>query len=362
VSGAGRPLARVCAALPGLSAERRAAIAALPPTAAAHAGLVAELPALGAVEIAQPPRALELPDSVRVLAWNAERGRVFAAARSWLAAAAADVLLLSELDLGMARSGQLHVARELARHLGCGYAFAVEFLELGLGSAGERAGLAAGARNEVGYHGNAILSRAPLQRPALVRLDAGGEWFDGARGEARVGGRIAVLAQVELARAPVSFASVHLESHCDPGQRAAQLAALLAAVDAYAPGAPALVGGDLNSFSLALSELGDAERLAAALRDDPERWSAPERHEPLFAVAERAGFEWRTCNALGVPTHRHGAPGGSTRGRLKLDWFLCRGLEASSPRVLDAVDPGSGAALSDHEAIEVRVRAPRSGS
>jgi endonuclease/exonuclease/phosphatase family metal-dependent hydrolase len=350
------PVSRVCAALPAVAKERRAAVAALAPSAAAHAELVATLPAFGAVELAQPPRAAALPDSARVLAWNAERGRSFAAARGWLAAAAPDVLLLSELDLGMARSGQLHVARELARHLGCGYAFAVEFLELGLGSAPEREALPAGAANEVGYHGNAILARAALGSPALVRLDAGGEWFDGARGEQRVGGRVAVLARVELAGTPVVFASVHLESHSDPRQRAAQLGTLLDALERYAPGTPALVGGDLNSFSLALADLGDPERLAAALRDDPERWSAPERHEPLFDVAERAGFEWRACNLLGEPTHRHPVPGGSCRGRLKLDWLLCRGLEASAPRVLEAADPETGAALSDHEAIEVRVR------
>ena len=80
---------------------------------------------------------------------------------------------------------------------GCGYAYAVEYLELGLGDAEERRSIE-GDSNEVGYHGNAILSRAPLERPALLRLEASGGWFDGQRGEQRIGGRMAVLATVAM--------------------------------------------------------------------------------------------------------------------------------------------------------------------
>ena len=76
-------------------------------------------------------------------------------------------------------------------------------------------------------------------------------------------------------------------------------------------------------------------------------------HEPLFAVAEARGFEWSRCNAQGVSTLRHATATGSARGVMKLDWFLCRGVAASAPRVLDAIGPASGAMLSDHEAIAI---------
>jgi hypothetical protein len=136
--------------------------------------------------------------------------------------------------------------------------------------------------------------------------------------------------------------------------------ALLDAIDADSPGAPALIGGDLNSFSLELAALGDAGAVAEALRADPRRWSHPVPHEPLFERAARAGFEWASCNALGVPTLRHALPnaprgGGSVRGALKLDWLLCRGLVGAAPRVIDAVG-SDGRMLSDHEAITTELR------
>jgi endonuclease/exonuclease/phosphatase family metal-dependent hydrolase len=357
-------VARPCQSLPVVSPARRAAIRALPATRETHERLAPELAFLERVEVAEPTRPAALPETVRVVAWNAERCKALAASARWLAAAAPDVLLLTEMDLGMARSDQLHTTRELARILGCGYAFAAEFLELDLGGAAEREDIQSRtprAENEIGYHGNAILSAAPLCRPALVRLDSGGEWFDGVRGERRAGGRVAVLAQIELSSTAVTFASVHLESHGDPTQRARQLAVLIAAIDGYAPGSPAVIGGDLNTFSLALSDLGDREGVAAALRADPERWSRPERHEPLFRTAEAAGFEWHACNVIGEPTHRHPTATGSARGSLKLDWLLCRGLRGGSPRVLAAVDEASGRALSDHEAVEATFRTAGTG-
>jgi hypothetical protein len=116
------------------------------------------------------------------MAWNAERCKRVEAAAGLLAPTGADAILLSEMDWGMARSGQRHATRELAAALGCGYVFAVEFLELGLGNEAERA-RHAGEANAVGYHGGAILSRHPLLEPALVRLGGDGD-FDGERASA----------------------------------------------------------------------------------------------------------------------------------------------------------------------------------
>ncbi|MGZ3443474.1 MAG: hypothetical protein ACXVDD_28325, partial [Polyangia bacterium] len=79
-----------------------------------------------AVEIRQHPGARPLGDSVRVAAWNIQRGRRFDALLRALVQepllAAADVLLLSEVDCGMARSANRHVARELAAALRMSYA------------------------------------------------------------------------------------------------------------------------------------------------------------------------------------------------------------------------------------------------
>jgi endonuclease/exonuclease/phosphatase family metal-dependent hydrolase len=358
VVAAGAMRSRACAQVEAVPAARRAAIADGPATPEAHAALLAELPFADAVEV-QPPRppnaGAALGRAARIVAWNVERGRHVEAIAGLLAASGADIALLTELDCGMARSGQRHVARDLARQLGFAYAFAVEFLELGLGGPGERAKLAPDAENEIGYHGNAILSRTPLQRPAVVRLGDDAAWFDGARGERRVGGRIAVVAQVTVSGVNITTAVVHLESHGNPAQRATQIMALLDALDAYDPHAPVVIGGDLNTFSLGLEQVSDRDAVAAALRADPERWRRPERHEPLFALVEARGYQWRAANVAGEPTHRHAAGSGSTRGQLKLDWLLVRGIAASDPAVLEAAHPATGAALSDHEPVAATV-------
>jgi endonuclease/exonuclease/phosphatase family metal-dependent hydrolase len=190
-----------------------------------------------------------------------------------------------------------------------------------------------------------------------VRLETRGDWFDGARGEARVGGRCAVLAQVLVAGRATTFAAVHLDSHGSRENRAAEIRVLFDVIDGYDRDAPVVIGGDLNAFSLALADLADRERVATALREDPLRWSHPVPHEPLFAVAAERGYKWSQGNVLGESTLRHAADTGSMRGKLKLDWFLCRGIATHAPRVVDAVGPSSGTMLSDHEAIALSIRA-----
>ena len=335
-----------------LSSGERAELARGPVTRERHAALLEELHGIDAVEVQAPPQSRPAPDALVIVVWNAERGRFLDGAARLLAGAGADVLLLSELDCGMARSGQRHTARDLAAKLGCGYAYGVEFVELGLGDERER-DAHAGEQNARGLHGGAILSPLPLGSPELVRLDRSGRWFDGELGERRVGGRIAVLATVALATGPLELASVHLESHSDPEHRAAQLAQVFDAVERRSPGGVAVVAGDVNTSSLGLTHLRDRALLERALAEDPQRLARPWPHEPLFALAEARGYDWRTCNDLAASTQRRRRP--NAQGTLHLDWVFCRGLAAEAPAVLPALDPEIGAPLSDHEALAVRV-------
>jgi len=277
---------RVCNALPPVPRQERERAAAGPTDAAAHAAWIDAWACLHEVEVgAAAPRAnADRFDAGRVLGWNVERGRRIDALAELIARERAELVLLSELDVGMARSHNLHTARELAERLGFAFAYGVEFVELGLGSQEERAAHR-GETNASGLHGGAILSATPLERPALVRLETRGAWFDGARGERRVGGRIAVLATWRPYGEAITVAAVHLESHSDPEDRSAQLAVLLEAIEAYCPGAPALVAGDLNTFSMRHADVTDRHRLTDALARDGERLRHPVPYEPLFTLA-----------------------------------------------------------------------------
>jgi hypothetical protein len=109
----------------------------------------------------------------------------------------------------------------------------------------------------------------------------------------------------------------------------------------------------MNSNSFTRAQVSDRALLAEAVQTAPDRVRRPMPHEPLFALAEARGYDWRGCNQLEESTQRRKEP--STRGGLHLDWFFCRNLEVADPEVIAAVDPATGAALSDHEAIAVTV-------
>lgn len=343
--------ATTTAALEPPSQDERAALLRLPPSREAHAEALARHRALfDRVEVAPPPVARTLGDQARIAFWNAERGKDLKASATLLGGLAADALLLCELDLGMARSGQAHTTRELAERLGAGYAFAVEFLEIGLGDAREQA-WHAGEVNQAGLHGAAILSAFALERPAVIRLETTGDWFDGRHGERRVGGRIAVAATLMIDQTPVTLVSVHFESHGDPMQRAAQMGRLIEAIDAYAPAQPVLIGGDLNTSTVSRDwarGTGVKPVLPALRVLDPVPF------EPMFEVAAGHGYDWQACNALGVATQRTRPDGTPAAPLGKIDWFLCRDLVASDPATLPAID-ARGLAISDHEVLAVTI-------
>jgi endonuclease/exonuclease/phosphatase family metal-dependent hydrolase len=291
------------------------------------------------------------------MAWNAERCPRPDAASRFLSQQRADLLLLTEMDWGMARSGQRHTVRELASRQGYGYAFAVEYLELGLGDAYEREWFR-GQENDVGYHGAAILFRQNPLETKVARLERSGGWFDGQRGERRIGGRVALMARFPMSSGTATFATVHLESDSDPGDRCAQMERLFEAIESFGDGKPALIGGDLNTFSVSCSELHSEEIMQRALLEDPTRLLDPTAHEPLFALAESYGYQWKSCNRLGVPTQRLSPRSSSGLRRMKLDWFLSRGLATSSPEMIRADDPHDGSELSDHDAVSVTIDGP----
>jgi len=348
-----------------VSQERRREILAMQPTAAVHGELYDRMPFAEVVEVVpavvNAARATAtLPSgSVRVLAWNAARCTDVDSFARFIGAAGADLVLLTEMDWGMARSGQIHTARELATRLSLGYAFAVEFLELGLGDEREKAAYG-GAVNEAGYHGAAILSSLPLSEARRIPLEKSGGWFDGARGQRRVGGRMALSLVATVGGNEVVFCSLHLESESEPAERTRELRVLFDQLDAAYPGRPVVIGGDLNTFSVSKTDLDDPAVLRGKATEDPVRFADPVRYEPLFVLAEERGYEWKLSNVPGIPTH-HEQESPTRTGTMKLDWFLTRGVRILSPSILPALDDATKARLSDHDAIIVTVAGPSLG-
>ncbi len=282
--------------------------------------------------------------SLRVAAFNVERGSRYGGILSLLRTHAAlrdvDVVLLNEVDWGMARSANRHVARDLAAELGMHYVFGIEFLEL---TKGEHRELDAPGDNTWSLHGNAILSRLELRQARLLRLPLHCSWAAGS--QMRLGGRMALLAEVALGSGTVTLATVHLENRTSPAGRCAQLTALLDELGAHSY---AILGGDLNSATVDAGKDEELFSVGDLLAAEPLRFRRPQAYEPLFEAARSAGFDVDAANPPDVATSiPMGIP--DPTYWLKLDWLFSRGLAMTRPQVVPAVQDGER--VSDHDCV-----------
>lgn len=300
----------------------------LPREIAVHDAHMATVPGMNLVETGGAANPAPLPFPITVGAWNLER--CLFPEDSAQKVADCDVVLVSEMDNGMARTAQRNTTRDMAGQLGMGYAYAVEFLELGLGSPIEHEFCTADF-NARGYHGNGLMAWSALVAPFALRLWGQRQWFSDAE-QPRLGERIAVGARIETVAGPMIAVSTHLESACGPEHRERQVRGLIAELDAAFPGMPVLIGGDLNTGN---HNNGD--------------WRA----EGLFDAARAAGY-----SVHGGPEDQQTTrPSLITRWperAMKLDWFLARGLRIGETEIRSSLD-GTGRPLSDHDAVVTRV-------
>ncbi|MCD2185179.1 endonuclease/exonuclease/phosphatase family protein [Rhizobium sp. GN54] len=320
-------------ALAGAPEDIRLQVAALPRTIAAHDGKMAELPFMNAIETGgNAASAGPLAFPFEVAAWNLERC-LFPEATAGLLrqATSAPVVLVSEMDDGMARTGQRNTTADLAGLLGMAYAYGVEFLELGLGSATERA-FCKDDFNLHGFHGNGLMAAVPLAQPFMLRLEGERLWFIDGGDQPRLGERMAIGAVIETDAGPIVIVSVHLESATTAAYRERQVASLIDALDEAFPGVPVLIGGDLNTGNHAG---GDFEA------------------EGLFRQAAARGFS-RHGGPLDRMTTRPSLITRWPERAMKLDWFLARGLVVGETRIVPSLDE-TGRPLSDHDLIVCRI-------
>ena len=309
------------------SLETRASFAEIVRTIAAHDAAMASRPEMNSVEVGgTPSSAAPLAFPFTVSAWNLERCLFAPESAAHLAETGAPVVLLSEMDNGMARTGQRHPTAEVADTLGMQYAYGIEFIELGLGSDTERE-FCEDDFNAKGFHGNALMASVPLGRPFMLRLWGERLWFTDGE-QPRLGERMAIGAVIETEAGPFVAVSTHLESATTAVYRERQVKELIDALDETFPGLPVLIGGDLNTGNHAG---GDFEA------------------EGLFAVSASRGFT-RHGGSLDIMTTRPSLITRWPERAMKLDWFLSRGLKIGETRIIPSLDE-TGRPLSDHDLI-----------
>lgn len=250
---------------------------------------------------------------IRATLWNIERGRSFDLIESALGNAEefqrdsgyqtrvqkreaidnqlrslqqSDIVIFNEVDLGMKRTEYRDVSHDLATALHMNYAYAVEFVEvdpifdlgiqkIDLPDKNEEQRLEEDLRVDParyrGLHGNAVLSRYPIERASIVRLPVCYDWYgnevkavakleQGKRWtsrklfrerierEVRRGGRMALIVDLSVPALPsgkLTVVSVHLENKCPPACRQSQIRALLNAI--RETDNPVVLAGDLNT-------------------------------------------------------------------------------------------------------------------
>jgi endonuclease/exonuclease/phosphatase family metal-dependent hydrolase len=324
---------------------------------------------------------------IRATAWNIERGlrldsiiRVF---KEHPVLSQSDVLLLTELDYGMARTDNRFVARELAETLGLNYVFAPCYINMNKGSGLE---VHTTGENTQALHGNALFSRYPLRNAHSLALPNGKDKMKG--NEKRMGRQVAAIADVELPTGTARMVSLHLDAHSTQRHRQRQMKLVLDHLENLRPQLPVLIGGDwntstYNSRRALYSITGFFRRVMMGVGHvienhylHPERWF----ERALFKELEKRGYDYRNLNEDGVGTlpydvrdlavntnmgdwvprwcfwflNRALEPYGG-RCSLKLDWFAGKGIKPDSenrPRVIGNLDDAAGK-LSDHDAIVV---------
>lgn len=272
----------------------------------------------------------KIGDYIRAASWNISRGfhldkvkQVFAGSeelfvdlknpdKTMLKAAveeqkilkASDIIILNEVDVGMTRTGYKNVVEDLAKSLNYNYAYGVEFLEvdpvhLGLQDykwSEERfiypkaEKIVIDEVNYRGLHGNAILSKYPLENVRIIRLPKSYDWFNGEKKriseleivkrnaanaifkeemfrEIRLGSRMALAADVKIPgfQDPVTIIAVHLENRTTPSNRKKQVKYLVSQISDIKN--PIILGGDFNTMCKDASPTGVRKEIKKRLKD-----------------------------------------------------------------------------------------------
>lgn len=339
-------------------------------------------------EVFAPPvtrSPLERP--LKAVTWNIERGKRYDAIERALTTHPdlkdADLYFLTEVDWGMARSGNRNVAADLAKSLGAHAYFAPSYFNFTNGHGNERH---LSGQNTLGLHGKAVLSRFPLTELRASPMPNAVDKLTSK--EARIGQKRSLTGVLEARGRKVSLACVHLDAFSSPKMRAVQIReAVKPLLGGLGPG-PSLVAGDWNTNTINSSS--GRTILLSVLRQlvftGPRRMISQHHPYPekkydrrVFQTLMDLGFEVESFNETGVGTYdlvnddmdlgqmaldqfprwilewinRLVAQSGGLVS-LKLDWFAGRDLKVSDKKVIRlkaGVDHAPDQRPSDHHPV-----------
>lgn len=320
---------------------------------------------------------------VSAVAWNIERGNRFegivGALENHQHLKDKDLLLLTELDYGMARSGNRFVARELAEKLKLNYAFAPVYIALQKGS-GVEAEVA--EENTHSLHGLATFSKYPLSNAHAIPLPNGKDKMFGK--EKRLGYLRALIADIAHPAGDFRAVTVHLDAHSSRKHRHWQMKIVLDHLDTL-PTLPTVIGGDWNTTTFNAQSSNRAiagyfRRVAMGVKSvSKNHYPHPDRYfeRALFRELERRGYDYKNLNEIGAGTLHYDVQNAAYNTNLgdwvprwcfpfifwaakqvggrvsaRLDWFAGKGIEIyGKPQTVGELFDAENIPLSDHDAI-----------
>lgn len=307
------------------------------------------------------PMPQKTSDILNVLVFNMERGVHLDALGDCLETCPGiqpfDVILGNEMDDGCVRSGNRDTAAELAKRLGMNYVYGLEFIELVNGE------------DAKGHHGNAIFSRWPIKQAKILRLPEEFNWYFDK--EKRIGSRLAILAELDVAGRSVGVVTIHLENRTTEDGRGRQMDAILQAAEEMFSNMPVILGGDLNTMCCNGRNTGELYDIAGTEAFLQRCFLEVTEREPCLKNAMKAGYKAvpELCDERGDElVKKFGTCRDMIRKEKKvvsrLDWLLLRGAEAEEVRVIStlradcdfakprsALERFEGVELSDHNAV-----------
>ena len=180
--------------------------------------------------------------SIRIVDWNIDRGLQLRSIIDFLGDAKADIFILQEVDINARRTNRLNIAQEIARKLRLNYVFGREFVELTQGS-----------KTSPAYHGQATLSRWKISSSRIISFREQSDFWKPrwylptlATFQERLGGRIALVSEINISGIPILSYNLHLESRANDDLRLAQLDEVLRDARANQAARLTVIAGDLN--------------------------------------------------------------------------------------------------------------------
>jgi len=274
-------------------------------------------------------------ETIRVVSWNVERGTyldgVIGLLKTDNVLSKADVLLLTETDIGMGRSGNYNVSLEIANALNMNYCFATSFIVLSKGDIIEQAN---DTENTLSLHGMSILSKYKIESYKVVPIFQVQDPFYSR--EMRLGIRKALICNIRIGGEYIDFCTFHLDLRASPKQRARQVKSVLDQL-IKSKSKYKLIGGDFNTTTYNLKNkialFRDLSFKFLFLGTDRivENYMKPEFHfeRPLFELLSKYGYDYHIYNDRTKATFYHDFNKSETsiKSRQYFPEFIVNGLK-----------------------------------